>query len=112
MMSVQSKLQKIEYALSNIEGLKVYHYWRFGKDLPYCIWEEVTETSALDGDNHKGEQAISVSVHYFTRTEYDPMIDAIQEALDAADNVAWRYESIQFEEDSNTVHHEWMCVVA
>lgn len=112
MTSVQSKLQKIEFALASIAELRTYHYWRFGKELPYCIWEEVTESDAFDGNNHKGEQAISVAVHYFTRTEYDPMIDAIQEVLDATENVAWRYESIQFEEDSNTVHHEWMCVVA
>lgn len=111
MTSLQSKLQKIEFALAAIDELKTYHYWRFGKELPYCIWEEVTEADDFEGDNHKGEQALSVAVHYFTRTEYDPMCDAIQEALDGAECVYWRYDSIQFEEDSNTIHHEWRCVV-
>lgn len=111
MTSLKNKLQKIEFALTSIDGLQVYHYWRFGKDLPYCIWQEVSEADSFEGDNHKGEQAISVTVDYFTRTEYDPMADSIQSALDGAEDVSWRYESIQFEEDSNTIHHEWMCEV-
>lgn len=107
-ITVETKLKKIADALTAIEGLKVYHYYRSVKQLPYCIWEEVTEADAFEGNNHKGEQAIQGAVHYFTRKEFDPMVDKIQEALTGAENVYWRYESIQFEEESNTIHHEWL----
>ena len=109
--TLQSKLQKIETALTAISNLDVYHYYRFNKKLPYCIWEEVTEASGLEADDHKGEQAIQGAVHYFTRTEYDPMCDSIQEALDGAEDVYWRYDAVDFEEETNTIHHTWQFVV-
>lgn len=109
--TVESKLRKVADALVAIDDLTVYHYYRFNKQLPYCIWEEITEADAFEGDNHKGEQAIEGAVHYFTKTEFDPMVDNIQGALDTAECFAWRYESVQYEEDTNTIHHEWRFVV-
>ena len=69
-MSFQTKLKTISDALTSIAGLNVYHYWRFGVDAPYCIWQEDGETS-FEANNHKAEQGITGSVDYFTLTEYD-----------------------------------------
>lgn len=105
-MSFQTKLQKIADALTSINGLQVYHYWRFGADAPYCIWEEDGE-SGLEADNHKAEQAITGAVHYFTLTEYDSNLDAIQDAMRATENLYWRYDGADYEEDTNLIHHSW-----
>lgn len=108
MMSLQSKLQKIQDALTAIEGLPVYHYWRSAADLTYCIWEEESDAGILAGDNHTAEQAISGYIELFTKTEFDPYADAIQEALNAVEGCAWLYEGAVYEEDSNLIHHSWV----
>ncbi len=107
-MSFQTKLKKIADALTSIPSLgsNVYHYWRFGADAPYCIWQEDGEVG-LQGDNHKAEQGITGTVDYFTLTEYDGNIEAIQIALNGVENLSWRINSIQYEEDTNLIHYEW-----
>lgn len=106
MTSSQTKLQAIKDALTSISGLSVYHYWRFGVDAPYCIWEEDGETS-LEANNHKAEQGFTGAVHYFTLTEYDGNFDAIQTALNNIENLSWRYDGADYEEDTNLIHHSW-----
>lgn len=105
-MSFQTKLKKIKDALTSIAGLSVYHYWRFGADAPYCIWQEDGDIG-FEGDNHKAEQAITGTVDYFTLVEYDGNFDAIQIALNGVENLSWSLESVQFEEDTNLIHYEW-----
>lgn len=105
-MSFQTKLKTISDALTSIAGLKVFHYWRFGADAPYCIWQEDGETS-LQANNHKAEQGITGSVDYFTLTEYDGNVDAIQMALNSVENLAWRFDGSDYEEDTNLIHHHW-----
>lgn len=105
-MSFQTKLKTISDALTSIAGLNVYHYWRFGVDAPYCIWQEEGEVS-FGANNHKAEQGISGSVDYFTLTEYDGNADAIQMALNNVENLSWRYDGATYEEDTNLIHHRW-----
>lgn len=105
-MSFQHKLQKVADALTSINGLKVYHYWRFGVDAPYCIWQEDSDYG-FQVDNHKVEQGVGGTVDYFTLTEYDGNIDSIQNALNGVENLSWNLNSVQFEEDTNLIHYEW-----
>ena len=105
-MSFQTKLKTISDALTSIAGLNVYHYWRFGVDAPYCLWQEDGEVS-LEANNHKAEQGITGSVDYFTLTEYDGNADAIQMALNNVENLSWRYDGADYEEDTNLIHHHW-----
>lgn len=105
-MSLQADLVHIENALNSVAGLNVYHYWRFGVDAPYCIWQEDGETS-LEANNHKAEQGFTGSVDYFTLVEYDGNADAIQIALNSVENLAWRYDGADYEEDTNLIHHRW-----
>lgn len=107
-MSFQTKLRKIADALTSIPSLgsNVYHYWRFGADAPYCIWQEDGD-AGFQSDNHKGEQAITGTVDYFTLTEYDGNIEAIQIALNNVENLSWAINSVQYEEDTNLIHYEW-----
>lgn len=110
MMSFQTRLEKIADALTSISGLKVYHYWRFGVDAPYCIWQEDAET-AFNADDIKAEQGISGAIEYFTLTEYDANCDAIQNALNSAEGVSWYYDGTMYEEETNLIHHSWRFTV-
>lgn len=107
-MTLQSKLEKIEQALTSIEGLRVYHYLRPQLPTPFCVWQEDSETSSLEADDHKGEQAIGGSIDYFTQEEYDPMVDCIQEALNTTEGCGWSYNSVQYEDETELIHHEWV----
>lgn len=107
MTSLQSKLQEIANALVTALGENVFHYWRTQIDPPYCIWQEDGEEASLEADNHKQGQAIGGSVDYFTKLEYDPAVDDIQEALNGIENVSWVFDMAQREEETNLVHFSW-----
>lgn len=107
---LSSKLMAIHSALTAIEGLKAYHYKAPSSEtLPYCVWYEDGEYSSLETDNHKAEQAIGGYVDYFTKTEFDGMVDAIQNALNGVDNCSWSYDATIYGDPSsdsnNAIHH-------
>lgn len=111
-MSMWTKISKIKTALTGIEGLSVYHYFTPSrKALPYCVWYENGESSSLEADCHKAEQAVEGYVDYFTKTEFDPNFDAIQDALNEVESCAWSYESTIYgdpsSENNNVIHHTW-----
>lgn len=110
-MSLMNKISKIEEALTSINGLSVYHYLRPQLKAPFCIWQEDGEAGSLESDNHKGEQAISGSVDYFTQSEYDGMIDDIQEALNSVEGCGWSLNSVQYEDETELIHYEWTWTV-
>ena len=115
-MTLQQKLERIGTALVTGVGDNVYHYWR--PNLPsgdFCVWAEDGETVSLDADNGKAEQAIGGYVDYYTKTEYDPALDAVQDVLRglAADMpFCWRLDSVQYEDDTNLIHYQWIWSVA
>ena len=107
-MSLKNKLMPMVNALTGITGLKVYHYMRPKLSAPYCIWQEDSEYSALLNDNHKGEQSIAGTIDYYTRVEFDDTIDTIQAELNKVENLYWELSSVQFEDDTNLIHYEWL----
>lgn len=106
MKSLQAKLKDLRDVL-NTTGVTVYHYGR-PKNItaPWIVWSEDGETTSFDGDNHKGEQQIHGTIDCFTQTEYDPLLDSIQEALNTAD-VGWKLVSVQYEDETKLIHYEW-----
>lgn len=110
MTSLQSKISKISDALTGIEGLTVYHYWRSSLPVPCCVYYEHGDVG-MQADNHKSEYAVEVYVDYYTKVEYDPVADAIMEVLSTTENIGVSYEGAEFEEDTNLIHHSWACEV-
>lgn len=111
-MSMQTKIQTIQTALTNISNLKVYHYFApSGTKVPYCVWYEDGESGSLDANNHKAEQAVEGYVDYYTKTEFDTMVDSIQEALNGIENCHWSLDSVMYgdpsNEDTNAIHMTW-----
>jgi nucleosome binding factor SPN SPT16 subunit len=46
------------------------------------------------------------TIDYFTKTEFDPIVETIQEKLNSID-IAWRLNSVQYEKDTGYIHYEW-----
>jgi hypothetical protein len=104
-MSLQNKLKQIGTAFASVTPL-CYHYWRPVDKTPCLIWAEVGESGAANADNGKTEQEIEGSVDLYTKTEYDPLIDDVQTALESL-GVGWYLDSVQYEQETNLIHYSW-----
>ena len=111
MTSLNDKLRAFGIGLTAISP-NCYHYWQTGMVLPYIVWYELGEESALAGNNKKQEQAISMAVHLFTKTEFDQLVDAVQEYLDGTAGTSWALTSAQYEDETGLIHYEWSVIIA
>lgn len=120
-MTLQQKLERIGNAL--VEGLTqdgelicgVYHYWRSQKGAPFVVWAESYEDEPINGDNRKAEQAIRGYVDAYSKTEFDPLFDDVQSILNGlAEDMpfGWMLDSVQYEEETNLIHYQWIWSVA
>lgn len=106
MMSLNDKIKIMRDALnSNLSCDAIYHYWRLVNKDRYVIWAEDFENTSFRADNNKEEQEIHGTIDLFTKTEYDPLVDEIQNAIDAVS--AWRLNSVQYEDETGYIHYEW-----
>ena len=104
-MSLQAKLKQLGTAFAGVTQ-NCYHYWRPVKTVPCLIWAENGEENSFHSNNRKSEQCITGTVDLFTKTEFDPLADSVQSTLNDI-GVAWRLESVQFEDETNMIHMEW-----
>ncbi len=88
-------------------GPPVFHYFADGQTGSYILWAEEREANSHDADNQKEIQALQGTIDYFTKTEFDPVINQIQDKLDAVD-ITWRLNSVQHEQDTKYIHYEWV----
>lgn len=100
------KLSNIRDALFEVLP-DVFHYSAKGKKNKYIVWAEDNEADAGYGDNKKTTQVIQGTIDYYTKEEYDPNVRLIQVKLNSIE-VAWRLNSIQYEEDTKFIHYEWI----
>lgn len=109
-MMIQDKLNNIKNALLSV-STNVYHYEAPPKrNVPYIVWYEEGETTSVEANNHKIEQAIGGWIELFTNTEFDPLVDAIQTALNDVDGLTWNYSNVMKgdpTEDDSMIHHTW-----
>jgi hypothetical protein len=85
----------------------VYHYTADKQKGNYIVWAEDTQSGAGYADNHMTTQVLQGTIDYFTKTEFDPVSDQIQEKLNSVD-IAWSLNSIQHEEETGYIHYEWV----
>lgn len=109
---MMSLLARIRDALTGIEGLTVYHYWHPRLEAPYCIWAEEGEGDSLHTGNHKSEQVITGTIDYYTKTDFDPMVDTIQETLNTIENLGWNLDTVIYEDETNLIHFSWNWEIA
>lgn len=101
------QLKRIRDSLAAIEGLKVYHYWHPRLEPPFCIWQEEGEADSLWASNQKKEQVITGTIDYYTLTEFDPMVDKIQNAMNEIEVFGWTLSSVDYEDETMLIHYSW-----
>ena len=99
-------LSDLKTALLSVTD-KVYHLDASGAGGDYIVWGEDGQGDAVWADDRMKEQAITGTIDYFTKTEYDPAVSAIQEALDAL-GISYRLGSVLYEADTKYLHYEWI----
>lgn len=104
------QLKRVRDALLTVTK-NVYHYEKNGNEERYIVWQEGSEGDSLHADNEHEITVFEGTIDLFTKLEYDPWIQEIQKALDAAD-IACRMESVQYEEETRYIHYEWRFEVA
>lgn len=73
----------------------------------YIIYSEDGVNDFLAGDRHT-ERATEGTVDLFTRNYAANAAAPVEQALKSLTGVAWRLNSIQFEEDTRYTHYEWV----
>ena len=101
-----SCLEKVKDALLTVTD-NVGHYTAYDDSDRYIVWAEDSEVAALNTDNYKAGQTIEGTIDYFTKTEDDANIEAIQNALNAA-RIGWELNSVQYEDETRFIHYEWL----
>lgn len=105
MISIE-RLKAVRDALTPLTE-NVFHYWRPKMNAPYIIWAEISEGSSFNADNKKQEQSMMGSVDLYSKTEFDPLFDAIQSALNGVDGLSWSFSDAQYEDETGLIHHSW-----
>lgn len=108
MKSLQQNLKSLRDTLKSVSTPNiVFHYEKPANiKAPWVVWQEDGESSSFDADNHKSEQQIHGTIDCYTQTEYDLLLDEIQDALDGAE-IGWRLNSVQYEDTTKLIHYEW-----
>jgi hypothetical protein len=89
-------------------GVPVSHYNASEQPDSYIVWAEEGPGNSEYADNQMNNQSLQGTIDYFTKIEFDPNFDLIQEKLDFAEELAWELNSIQHEEDTGYIHYEWV----
>ena len=76
----------------------------------YFVWQEDGQ-GGLGSDNRIGERYVTGTTDLFTKQEFDPWKDALEASFNAG-RIAWRLNSVQYEEETGFYHYEWAWGVA
>lgn len=105
-MTLQQKLKQLNDGFAKL-AVPFSHYLRTRKAPPFGAWSEQGEGDSFHTDNQKTEQIIAGTADYFTKVEFDPVVDEVQAML-KANTMIWRLESVQYEEETGLIHYEWI----
>lgn len=76
------------------------------KSSRYFVWQE-DGANDLEAGNVHAERAVTGTTDLFTKQEFDPWAQALEESLDAH-GVSWYRSGVQFEEETGFWHYEWV----
>ena len=83
----------------------VSHYVRLESDR-YFVWAEDARNDLISDDAHS-ESAVQGATDLYTKIEFDPLAEALEQSFDT-EGIAWYKSSVQYEEDTGYIHHEWI----
>ena len=101
-------LKKELVNLGKEHGIKVYHYFNDKPSGSYIVWSE-DDTIRAFGDGVAGQKAVQGTVDYFTKMEYDPIVDEIDDALQGVDLAFLDGgPTIDYETKTGYIHYQWI----
>lgn len=109
-MTLQNKLSQIGTSFATLTRY-CYHYYRPVKHTPWLVWAETGENNSFHSDNSKTEQRIIGTVDVFTKTEFDPLLDSVQEMFETL-GLTWSLDTVQYEDETHMIHYTWSWGVA
>lgn len=99
-----SWIDTIVYAHTDVAGQFVSHATRMRANR-YFVWDE-DERNDLTADNKHAEKAVNGYSDLFTRTEFDPWANEIEDSFDAY-GISWEKTGVTYEPDTGFFHHSW-----
>ena len=106
MKAMLSILKQIKEVLLTVSP-NVFHYEGNNKNDKYIVWAEEGEGNSLEADNSKQMRTIQGTIDYFTKADEDETVDEIETALKNA-NISFSLNSVQYEDETNFIHYEWL----
>lgn len=101
-----TSLEIIKNALNPLAD-EVHHYTAPpGTEPPYIVWAE-DGANHFQADDKNAETAYTGTIDLFTLDQDDPLRESIPEALNGTP-AAWYLNSIQYEEETDLIHTEWV----
>ena len=76
----------------------------------YFVWGE-NGADDLEASNIHAEKAVTGYTDLYTKIEFDPWKDQIEESFDKH-GIFWSLNSVQYEEETGFTHYEWYWSVA
>ena len=104
-MNINTKLKKIRDLLVGLFE-HTFHYEASGELNRYIVWAEDMEGTPFYAYNGKKETVMQGTIDLYTKTEFDPLVDQIHEAL-AEDKISARIASVQYEDETQLIHYTW-----
>lgn len=71
----------------------------------YFVWQEDGHND-LSADGIHAERAVTGYTDLFTKVEFDPWADALEESMSAY-GIAWSLRDVQYEEETGITHYTW-----
>ena len=71
----------------------------------YFVWGEMGQDD-LEASNIHAEKAVTGYTDLYTKIEFDPWKDQIEESFDKY-GIFWSLNSVQYEEETGFTHYEW-----
>ena len=71
----------------------------------YFVWGEMGQDD-LEASNIHAEKAVTGYTDLYTKQEFDPWKDQIEESFDKY-GIFWSLNSVQYEEETGFTHYEW-----
>ena len=100
-MSWEEKIIRVHTAVTD----SVSHSQRL-KSERYFVWQE-ENANDLSADNRHTERAMRGTTDLYTKIEFDPWEEEFEKALEES-GIAWYLNSVQYEEDTEFYHYEWV----
>lgn len=111
MIYTTEKLKIIRDILLEVTD-KVYHYTKLGDEKDkYIVWAEDGEGQSIYSDDIKEDQVIQGTIDYYTKDDFDPLVDEIQDGL-SKEKIPYYLGSVQYEDETNLIHYEWVWEVS